>query len=64
MEEWQERLLEEATDLNVKIIKLDDFINYPPKGVTSEDINYLMIQKSVMLTYLRILKMRIESLNL
>lgn len=59
MEAWQERVIQEAADLQVKCMKLSEFINNFPNSLSAEQRILLIEQLGFMSLYLATLTKRI-----
>lgn len=59
MEAWQERVIQEAADLQTKCVKLGEFLNNIPESVSTEQRILLAEQLGYMSLYLATLTKRI-----
>jgi len=62
MEDWQQRVVDEKAELDEKLSKLQEFIEFSPSFSTLEtrDARLLMQQEYIMRNYSDILAKRIE----
>lgn len=62
MKDWHERLKTEAFELELKIVKLNDFLfsAYSTEKLSIQQRHLLQIQSDAMNTYLSILMMRLD----
>ena len=59
MEAWQERVVQEKVELDVKLEKLNNFLNSPDPGISGEDFKLLLDQRHFMSRYSEVLGLRI-----
>ena len=60
MKEWQHRVMQERDDLDVKVIKLSEFLNADAHALDVYDVDLLGKQLTYMNGYLSILNHRIN----
>ncbi len=63
MKPFQKRVVDEKTELDDRLEKLNAFITKPKFEVDADELHRLKNQASVMQTYSRILRQRIENFS-
>lgn len=60
MEAWQERVVQEKAELDVKLEKLNSFLSSPDPGISGGDLRLLLDQRHFMSRYSEVLGLRIS----